>query len=187
MSKLSWKYPYCDGKEYEELCKNSKGSDFYYCVGVDLFGKTYAAINPKAYFDSWGEIWRTLIDTASFLPLDHLTLHPKHIIDEWYKANIWQSDLSPEETQALLHAYGLEQNAQFGRLVELKFFKKPLVPDMEMDFSEFTQLMEQTTENLKRMRAAQQYMRWQFGKPFYYEDFVSEMKDTMDGWVSSHC
>ena len=189
MEKINWKYPPYEEVEYKELCAKSKGKDFYYCVGQDLHGTTYAAITPIEYYRAYGDIWYKQIDVSSFLPHDHLTKYEACNIDDlsWHQPSIWLCSLSVIETQAMFHAYDFKLNDEFGKLIDLKYFKKPLKSDMEMDFEEFTSLIKETTENLKKMRAAQQYMRWQFGHPFFYEEFSSEMKETIHGWMSSHC
>lgn len=58
-------------------------------------------------------------------------------------------------------------------------------PDMEFD--EFFELMKQTTANLKKLNEANEHMRWQFGEPEEYEEFVKEMDRATTGWISSHC
>jgi hypothetical protein len=51
----------------------------------------------------------------------------------------------------------------------------------------FFKLMQETTKNLQEMRKAQEYMRWQFGEPEDYINFVEELDATQSGWMSSHC
>lgn len=58
---------------------------------------------------------------------------------------------------------------------------------MDYDFEHFLEQMKQTTANLKSMNEAISAMRWQFGTPKEYEDFVKAMNDATDGWMSSHC
>jgi hypothetical protein len=55
------------------------------------------------------------------------------------------------------------------------------------DFDEFKGLMQKTTENLQKMTEAQKRMRWQFGDPPIYEEFVKAMDDARLGWMSSNC
>lgn len=57
---------------------------------------------------------------------------------------------------------------------------------MDMEFEQFKELMKQTTENLKKMNQAQSYMRWQFGSPEWYKEFVSALYEA-EGWTNSHC
>lgn len=58
---------------------------------------------------------------------------------------------------------------------------------LEYDFDKFKALVIKTTQNLKEMQAATQHMRWQFGSPEWYEEFVKALDDTKEGWVSSNC
>jgi hypothetical protein len=59
--------------------------------------------------------------------------------------------------------------------------------DLHYDFYEFRALMEQTTKNLKQMSEMQAQMRWQFGEPEWYQEFIKEMNDAQLGWISSNC
>jgi hypothetical protein len=61
------------------------------------------------------------------------------------------------------------------------------MPNYDHDYNEFFRLMKETTENLKKMREMQTDMRWQFGEPPEFEDFVRELQETREGWVSSNC
>jgi hypothetical protein len=60
---------------------------------------------------------------------------------------------------------------------------------IDMEFDEFRALLKQTAENLKKMNEAQKYMRWQFGGSDLEEfaEFVTELEEARDGWVSSAC
>ena len=58
--------------------------------------------------------------------------------------------------------------------------------DEYYDFAEFQKLMEETTAKLKRMNMMERAMRWQYGEPNFYEQFVLEMNEA-GGWISSHC
>lgn len=55
------------------------------------------------------------------------------------------------------------------------------------EFTQFMELMKQTTDNLKKMSSIQNDMRYQFGHPQIFEDFVEALNDTQHGWVSSNC
>lgn len=55
------------------------------------------------------------------------------------------------------------------------------------DFHKFEALVKETTEKLRVLRKSQEHMRWQFGDPEWYQDFVNELNDTKEGWVSSNC
>lgn len=59
--------------------------------------------------------------------------------------------------------------------------------NIDVEFHEFFDLMKQTTTNLKKMAEAQRHMRWQFGEPKEFLEFVTELNETLDGWVSSSC
>jgi hypothetical protein len=61
------------------------------------------------------------------------------------------------------------------------------MPNYDHDFNEFMKLMKDTTANLKKMREMQEEMRWQFGEPQEFTDFLEELQETRQGWVSSNC
>jgi hypothetical protein len=180
-----WKYPPYDKEELKVLCQNSSGNDFYFGLGHTLDNKRFVIITPKQNYGSYGELF------GLYLHIDHLL--PQGLsrwvgsLDPWDEYNIYVSEKSMDELRADFVKAGFIEEGEIYKFIELWFFKKSLVPNEYMDFSEFQELMEQTTENLRKMRAAQEYMKWQFGTPLYYEDFISEMSETTEGWIASHC
>lgn len=56
-----------------------------------------------------------------------------------------------------------------------------------MEYEEFLALMDQTTENLKRMSELQSKLRLQFGDASKYEMFTHEINEAINGWISSGC
>lgn len=59
--------------------------------------------------------------------------------------------------------------------------------NLDMDFDEFRALVEQTTQNLKRLAVAQKDLRWQIGDPEWFTNLVSEIEDARTGWIASNC
>ncbi len=57
----------------------------------------------------------------------------------------------------------------------------------DFDYYEFRDRVRETTQNLKKLSEAQENMRWQFGDPHWWNDFVKEVQRAHDGWMSSHC
>lgn len=55
------------------------------------------------------------------------------------------------------------------------------------DFDRFRALVEETTDKLRTLRKSQEHMRWQFDHPEWYDDFINELTDNKEGWISSHC
>lgn len=180
-----WKYPPYNEMELLALCNKSKGSDFYFGVGEDRRGGTFVVVTPKMAYDNYPNIFSHRLPIEPLLPEGLIAFNTR--ADDWEEYNVWTSTKTQAELYADFKAKGFVHHAEIHKLIQLWFFKKNLPPNMDMEFDEFRKLLEQTTENLKKMRASQQYMRWQFGSPFYYEEFLSEMNETIEGWVSSHC
>lgn len=61
--------------------------------------------------------------------------------------------------------------------------------ELELDFHEVMDLMEQTTKNLQRIRETMQRNRWQFGGMDRPElaNLAKECEDALNGWMSSVC
>lgn len=59
--------------------------------------------------------------------------------------------------------------------------------EVEDDFYKFRELIKATTENLKKLNELQAHWRYQFDHPEWYEEFIKELTETQEGWVSSHC
>lgn len=55
------------------------------------------------------------------------------------------------------------------------------------DSVDFEKLMQETTANLKKLAKMQTRMRFQFGDPDWYLDFVDEVVNAQAGWMSSWC
>lgn len=180
-----WKYPPYNEKLLIELCNKSNGDDFYFGVGEDYQGGTFVVITPKLAYDHYHEIFSKNLFINHLLPEDLNRYNAN--IDDWEEYNVWTSNKTLEELNIAFKAKGFIPNTEINKFIQLWFFKPNLEPDMEMDFDDFRIIMQQTTKNLKKMRAAQEYMKWQFGNPLYYEEFLSEMNETIEGWVSSHC
>lgn len=111
MNNLSWEDPpYHNSKEYEELCQNSKPSDFYFAVHESCdssMGYTYVSIVPKLYFHKYGYMW----DQSMFL--DHLL--PQDLIEAM--ECIWDAEtLSVEDLRKDLLARGFEENEKFSTM-----------------------------------------------------------------------
>jgi hypothetical protein len=110
MNNLSWENPpYGDRKAYQELCQNSKPSDFYFDVkanlGVDGF--TMITIVPKLYFDKEGYMWDQSMNLNHILPAD---------LSEAMES-CWDSERSAEEVRQDLLARGFEENTKLSALV----------------------------------------------------------------------
>lgn len=178
-----WKYPPYDEMELLALCNKSKGSDFYFGVGEDRRGGTFVVVTPKMAYDNYADLYSHALPIEPLLPEGLTKFNTK--TDEWEEYNVWTSSKTLAELHADFKAKGFVPHHEIHKFIQLWYFKPNLQSDM--DFGEFQNLIKQTTENLKRMRAAQEYMKWQFGTPFYYEEFLSEMNETIEGWVSSHC
>lgn len=56
-----------------------------------------------------------------------------------------------------------------------------------LEYQEFLELMKQTTENLKKMTAAAEAMRWQGINEEAFNAFQTELYNAQSGWVSSNC
>lgn len=180
-----WKHPPYAEKEIAELCQKSSGNDFYFGVGEDRRGKSFVIITPRASYDSYADLYNTRLPIDHLLPEGLTKFNAK--LDEWEDYNVWLSDKIPHELYHDFKTAGFVPHMEIHKFIELWFFKKPLPRNMEMEFAEFRSMMELTTDNLKKMRGAIEYMRWQFGNPLYYEEFISEIQETIDGWISSHC
>ncbi len=61
--------------------------------------------------------------------------------------------------------------------------------DLELDFHQVRELMQETADNLKRIRDNMQRMRWQFGGTELKEfaELAKECEDALNGWMSSVC
>ena len=61
--------------------------------------------------------------------------------------------------------------------------------ELELDFHEVKDLMQETADNLKRIRANMQRMRWQFGGTDLkeFEELSREVDSAINGWMSSVC
>jgi hypothetical protein len=114
MSDVSWEDPPYNTPEYEELCKNSKPSDFYFDVKADLevcSGYTMIAIVPKLYFHKEGYMWDQSMNLNHILPDD---------LSEAMES-CWDSERSAEEVRKDLLARGFEENAKFTALVSYDY------------------------------------------------------------------
>ena len=60
---------------------------------------------------------------------------------------------------------------------------------LELDFYEVKDLMQQTADNLKRIRENMQRMRWQFGgtEMKEFESLYHEVESAINGWMTSVC
>lgn len=61
--------------------------------------------------------------------------------------------------------------------------------ELELDFHEVKDLMQETADNLKRIRDNMQRMRWQFGGTDLkeFEALSREVDEAINGWMSSVC
>lgn len=61
--------------------------------------------------------------------------------------------------------------------------------ELELDFHEVKGLMQETADNLKRIRSNMQRMRWQFGGTDLkeFEELSREVDSAINGWMSSVC
>lgn len=55
------------------------------------------------------------------------------------------------------------------------------------EYKEFIILMKQTTENLKKMTALAEAMRWQGINKAAFNAFETELENAHSGWVASNC
>lgn len=112
MNNVSWEDPpYHNDSSYEELCKNSKPSDFYFAAqkGEDEF--CMVAIVPKLYFNKEGYMWDQSMQIEHLLPDD---------LSESMES-IWENDgdRTVEEIRQDMLRRGFEENDQFtGQVVE---------------------------------------------------------------------
>jgi len=112
MNSLAWADPpYSDHDAYEQLCENSKPSDFYFSVKEDMSftnGFTFIAIVPKLYFVSEKCMW----DQSMFL---------EHILPEDCSEameSVWDCERSADEVRKDMLARGFEENEEFSKLVD---------------------------------------------------------------------
>lgn len=116
MKDYTWEDPpYGEEDQYEELCDNSKPSDFYFHVMEDIqemsFGATIIAIVPKLYFHKEKCMW----DQSMFL---------NHILPSDFNESmesIWDSDRSVDEIRSELLNLGFEENLEFSKLFQKDF------------------------------------------------------------------
>lgn len=59
--------------------------------------------------------------------------------------------------------------------------------DIDDNWSNFIDNMEIVSSHLKKMTESQNYMRWQFEQFPEYREFILQMENAMNGWISSHC
>jgi hypothetical protein len=60
---------------------------------------------------------------------------------------------------------------------------------LELDFHQVKDLMQETADNLKRIRENMNRMRWQFGGTDLkeFEELSREVDSAINGWMSSVC
>ncbi len=184
--KDNWDYLPYNEEELKTYCSKSSSRDFYFSVGEAEDKKSFVIITPKKDYDKYNIIYSYHILPIQHLLPEGLTISTKSRYD-YDKYTLFTSDKDIHSLRKDFINRGFIEHPNLYKLIEVWFFKKPLQNDMEMEIDEFQKLMKLTTLNLQRLRAAQQYNRWQFGSSIDFEEFASEIKDTVDGWVSSHC
>jgi len=55
------------------------------------------------------------------------------------------------------------------------------------DSADFKNLIQETTKNLNKLTIMQQRMRFQFGDPEWYDEFVKAVTNAQEAWMSSWC
>jgi len=95
-------------EEYENLCINSKPSDFYFYVGPIAPGEddedySFIHIVPKIFFDTYNHMWDQSMNLNHILPED---------FGEEMEC-IWSCERSKEEVITDLIERGFEKNYKF--------------------------------------------------------------------------